>query len=314
MPGIRLPETRVPTCSPTLCACKAPHLTLSEGIINADEGGKHRIQDLPPTLFDGNPESVPRPAMIAIPAGAFDMGDVFGEGISDEKPVHRVTLGAYEIGAYEVTFEAYDLFCDWTQREKPPDNGWGRGKRPVLNITWYDAIDYCNWLSEQLGYKPVYTRKGDDVLSDWRANGYRLPTEAEWEYAAREGGKKVRFGNGKDIADPKVINFDGSAIYKTAYSIAGEYREKTVPVGSLGSPNALGLHDMSGNVWEWCWDWYDDYTVAAQQNPKGLQSGGSRVHRGGSWSNDARYCRVACRYGYTPSLRYHLGFRLCRAF
>ncbi|NUO02952.1 MAG: formylglycine-generating enzyme family protein, partial [Saprospiraceae bacterium] len=142
---------------------------------------------------------------------------------------------------------------------------------------------------------------------------YRLPTEAEWEYAARGGGKAVLFGNGKNIIDPKEINFNGSADYKKSYSVAGEYRQKTVPVGSLNSPNALGLHDMSGNVWEWCSDWYGAYPAGSQTNPTGPASGSYRVFRGGSWYVYPRYCRVAYRFGGTPDYRYSsVGFRLAR--
>jgi formylglycine-generating enzyme required for sulfatase activity len=253
--------------------------------------------------------------MALIPAGTFEMGDVMGDKEYDnEKPVHPVTLDAFYLGKYAVTFEEYDAFCEATKRDKPGDSGWGRGKRPVINVSWEDAVAYCNWLSMQHGFQPVYTISGSKVTTNWNANGYRLPTEAEWEYAAREGGKKVRFGNGKDIADPKEINFDASASYKKPYSVAGEYRRKTVPAGSLNSPNALGLHDMSGNVWEWCWDWYGGYPSTAQINPKGPDTGSFRVFRGGSWSLSPAYVRVAHRFNSTPDDRdYGLGFRLARA-
>ncbi|MCB1048939.1 MAG: SUMF1/EgtB/PvdO family nonheme iron enzyme, partial [Calditrichaeota bacterium] len=171
---------------------------------------------------------------------------------SDEKPVHQVTLSAFELARHTVTFEAYDAFCEAAGLDKPGDEGFGRGRRPVINISWFDAVAYCNWLSEQAELKPVYTIKGEKVTANWQANGYRLPTEAEWEYAAREGGKEVRFGNGKDNADPKEINFNGSESHE--YSVVGDFRAKTTPVGSF-PPNALGLYDVSGNVYEWCWDW-----------------------------------------------------------
>ncbi|HMQ47288.1 MAG TPA: SUMF1/EgtB/PvdO family nonheme iron enzyme, partial [Saprospiraceae bacterium] len=204
--------------------------------------------------------------MLHIPGGSFDMGDVMGDMVSDDETVHRITLSDFYLGDSPVTFAEYDTFCEATEREKPSDYSWGRDQRPVINVSWYDAVEYCNWLSKQHSYTPFYeidkTRKDPNnssiydelkwiVTPNWKANGYRLPTEAEWEYAAREGGKKVRFGNGKDIADPAEINFNASTDYKKPYSVVGEYRSKTVPVGSLNSPNALGLHDMSGNVWEW---------------------------------------------------------------
>lgn len=253
--------------------------------------------------------------MVLVRGGTFEMGDSFGDGSSAEKPVHTVTLSDFYMGKTEVTFDEYDAFCAATGREKPSDSGWGRGKRPAINVSWHDAVAYCNWLSERQNLKKVYTISGDKVTADWDANGYRLPTEAEWEYAARSGGKRVRFGNGKDVADPSEINFDGSAAYQTSYSRAGEYRKKTLPVGSLLA-NDLGLHDMSGNVWEWCWDWYgsDYYGKSERNNPSGPGSGSYRVLRGGSWYGVPNYLRVADRYYVNPSVRdFNYGFRLARA-
>lgn len=260
---------------------------------------------------------VPRPAMVRVPGGSFEMGDVMGDTDkkSNELPVHTVRLNAFEIGRYEVTFAEYDLFCEATKREKPDDENWGRGSRPIINVSWEDAVAYCDWLSLQHGYQPVYknTLRDGSPLPDWNANGYRLPTEAEWEYAARGGGKKVRFGNGKDIADPKEINFYAAEDAKQKYSIVGEYPGETVPVGSLNSPNALGLHDMNGNVWEWCWDYYAKYSGKPESNPEGPSSGVGRVVRGGSWYVNPIRARVAYRNVGTPDVRsVDVGFRLAR--
>lgn len=231
----------------------------------------------------------------------------------NEKPVTRVTVDDFYMGKYAVTFDEYDAFCAATGREKPSDSGWGRGQRPVINVSWNDAAAYCNWLSEQQNLAKVYIISRDQVTADWSANGYRLPTEAEWEYAARGGGKAVLFGNGKNVVDPREINFDGSAAYKKDYSVAGEYRGKTVPVGSLNSPNALGLHDMSGNVWEWCWDWKTPYPGGHENNYRGPASGSDRVQRGGSWNDYPQDVRVADRNFDTPDNRsYSVGFRLSR--
>jgi formylglycine-generating enzyme required for sulfatase activity len=199
----------------------------------------------------------------------------------------------------------------------------------VINVSWYDAIEYCNWLSEQHGLTPYYAidktrkdanNKNDEDKLKWtvtpasKANGYRLPTEAEWEYAAREGGKEVRFGHGKSAIDPKEINFNASKDYKKDYSVVGEYRGKTVPVGSLNSSNALGLHDMSGNVWEWCWDWYGSYPTGVQNNPVGAEQGVYRVIRGGGWNAYPQFCRAASRFLNAPTDRISLlGFRLARS-
>ncbi len=273
-----------------------------------------------------------RPTMPAhmkfIKGGAFDMGDVFGDNhYAAEKPVHSVTVGDFYMSAYCVTFEEYDAFCAATGRQKPDDRGWGRGNRPVINVNWYNAVEYCNWLSRQQGLTPIYaidkTRQDPNsssiydnlkwiVTPNWNANGYRLPTEAEWEYAAREGGKRVRFGNGQNTLRPTEANFDASASYKEPYSEVGQYRSKTVPVDTF-KPNALGLYNMSGNVWEWCQDWYDSayYKNSPKENPKGPASGTYRVLRGGGWYGYAQYCRVSHRNIGTPTARCgDYGFRL----
>jgi formylglycine-generating enzyme required for sulfatase activity len=249
--------------------------------------------------------------MIFVSSGIFEMGS----GAQYDEPPHTVEVSDFYLGRTEVTFGEYDAFCEATDREKPIDEGWGRGQRPVINVSWYDAVAYCNWRSTQDGYTPVYTISGEEATANWAANGYRLPTEAEWEYAAREGGKAVRFGNGKDIADPAEINFDGTEDFKTDYSILGKFRDRTVPVGSLNSPNALGLHDMSGNVLEWCWDFYDRkyYQNSPSQNPRGPASGDDRVDRGGSWNGNPRLCLAVSRSSWGPAYgAIHVGFRLAR--
>nr|WP_148270440.1 SUMF1/EgtB/PvdO family nonheme iron enzyme [Haliscomenobacter hydrossis] len=253
--------------------------------------------------------------MVLLKGGTFEMGDVMGDKEFGNEKVHTVTVSDFLIAKTELTFEEYDRFCEATRRDKPKDEGWGRGKRPVINVNWFDAVEYCNWCSQQEGLQQVYRINKTEVDADWNANGYRLPTEAEWEYAARAGGKKVRFGNGKDIADPKEINFNGSASSKKSYSVVGAYREKTVPVGSLNSPNALGLHDMSGNVWEWCWDWYTEkyYSNSPAKDPYGPIGGIFRVLRGGSWNYDPILCRTSYRFRIFPGYRVDsIGFRLAK--
>jgi len=233
---------------------------------------------------------------VFIKGGTFQMGDVFGEGENDEKPVHTVTLSDFYMGVYEVTFDQYDPFCDAIGRKKPDDAGWGRGSQLVINVSWHDAKVFCDWKSRKTGQK------------------IRLPTEAEWEYAARERGRKVRFGNGRNVADPKEMNFNGSSEYKESYSVTGLYRKKTTPAGSF-TPNALGLYDMSGNVWERCTDWYgeDYYGVSPGRNPKGWSSGSWRVLRGGSWDIEPQYLRCANRGNVNPDLRWRFyGFRCVR--
>ena len=260
------------------------------------------------------------PTMLPIPGGKYEMGSE--EGYADEKPVHTVTVDDFQLGATPVTCWQYGLFCLLTERELPRDSGFGRGDRPVVNVSWFDAVDYCNWLSERQGLKKAYTREGDDITINWQATGYRLPTEAEWEYAAREGGADVRFGNGKDVADPAEMNFDAGHPYNAQYAadwhVPGKGRGATTPVHTF-APNALGLYDMSGNVLEWCQDWWSEGDSHYYQqsegahNPSGPDEGQMRVVRGGSWYFNAFNCRCSYRYRYDPIVQLNdVGFRVFR--
>ncbi|HOY39025.1 MAG TPA: formylglycine-generating enzyme family protein [Bacteroidales bacterium] len=218
-----------------------------------------------------------------IPAGTFTMGSPTSEvDREDDETQHQVTLSAFKMSKYEVTFEQYDLFCEATGRSKPDDEGWGRGNRPVINVSWDDATAFAEWM------------------------GCRLPTEAEWEYACRAG-TTTPFNTGNNLTTAQA-NYNGNYPYNN--NAKGKYRQKTMPVGSFAA-NAYGLYDMHGNVWEWCSDWYGDYSTSAQTNPKGASSGSDRVIRGGGWGDGAAYCWSAFRYGSTPDYRYYIfGFRL----
>ncbi len=212
------------------------------------------------------------PEMVLVEGGTFSMGSKSGN--YDEKPVHSVTVSSFYMSKNEVTFEQYDEFCEATGRVKPYDYGWGRGTMPVINVSWYDAVEFCNWLSEQEGLTPVYSGSGDNISCNFDANGYRLPTEAEWEYAARGGNKSRGYKySGSDNIDDVAWYIDNSGI-------------KTHPVGQKKA-NELGLYDMSGNVYEWCWDWYGYYSSSSQTDPEGPSSGSYRVGRGGSWTGNA---------------------------
>jgi formylglycine-generating enzyme required for sulfatase activity len=220
------------------------------------------------------------PEMVWLSGGTFTMGD---ENISDaEKPVHQVTLNHFSVGKYPVTFEEYDQFCDDTGREKPDDQGWGRGRRPVINVSWDEAVEYCKWLNKQTG------------------QDYRLLTEAQWEFACRAGSENAYcFGDDEQQLGEYAWYWDNS-------------EKKTHPVGEK-QPNAWGLCDLHGNVWEWVQDWYGDYPSEPQSDPSGPESGSARVIRGGSWSGDAGDCRSAIRYWFDPGIRgSNLGFRLAR--
>jgi len=235
---------------------------------------------------------------VFVKGGTFQMGDQLGDGWCNETPAHEVTISDFYIGKYEVTFTQYDAFCDATGRIKPDDIDWGRGNRPVINVSWDDARAFCYWMTTQNGHT------------------IRLPSEGEWEYAAREGGRGIRFGNGENIADPKGINFTGTDFDKTRYWVGGVYRKTTMPVGSYG-PNASGLYDMSGNVYEWCSDWFDShyyekcrYGKCPDHNPQGPSLGTRRIFRGGCYASLPKYLRCANRQSATPAWKYkNLGFR-----
>ena len=239
---------------------------------------------------------------VKVQGGTFSMGSTDGE--SDEQPVHDVTLGDFYLAAHELTFDEYDAYAKDMGVAKPSDNGWGRGRRPVINVSWLEAVEYCNWRSEQDGFQPVYMiSNGTNVTAKWNANGYRLPTEAEWEFAARSRRKFKWAGTGEEGELKTYANGD----------ISGDGYTNTAPVGSF-QPNSLGLYDMSGNVWEWCWDWYGSYTSDSQTNPVWPASGSGRVIRGGSWYNGPASLRCANRGYSSPDDRYYyIGFRLARA-
>ena len=235
------------------------------------------------------------------------------DGGSDEKPIHRVTLSDFAIGKYEVTVEQFAAFindknyktdadkegwsyvwtgsiyekkngvnwkCDVAGKVRPQDEY----KHPVIHVSWNDATAYCQWLSSKTG------------------KNYRLPTEAEWEYAARGGNQS------------KGYKYSGSNTVGDVAWYTDNSGSKTHPVGTKGA-NELGIYDMSGNVWEWCSDWYDEnyYKNSAAQNPKGALSGSLRVLRGGSWDITVYVCRSSNRSRNVPFNRFiNVGFRLAR--
>lgn len=320
------------------------------------------------------------PKLVPIPGGTFRMGDIFGEGARNERPVHTVQVQGYHLSPHEVTVAEYERFVEATQyvssseveirREhqlsiiaqienemKQPsgadiyglldelteaggcfawnhrinnfefmlDCNWKKPyfeqsrNDPVVCMSWLDALHYCNWLSRLENLPEAYDVKTGELLDEngkptrdiAKVKGYRLPTEAEWEYAAREGGREVRFGNGKDVAHADEINFDAKhAVLE--YAKPGSFRNRTTPVGSF-KPNRLGLYDMSGNAWEWCHDALIPYTDAGPKETQVTLSE-MRVVRGGRWGGSAHEARVFHRAGFHPNNRCNnSGFRLARS-
>ncbi len=249
--------------------------------------------------------------MLEIAGGQLEIGEDKGKRLAKVPTFHLANV--------QTTWWQYGLFLFATSKEKELKDktpNWGiKGDHPVVKVSWYDAIEYCNWLSSVQGLENAYSidktkkdpaneNKNDKVkwlvTMNPKANGYRLPTELEWEFAARGGTatKKTKYAGSDDLE--KVAWYDKNA-------------NGTTHAGGELKPNELGLYDMSGNVWEWCFDWKDDYPQNLPIDFSGAESGSGRVLRGGAWYDGDYICRVAFRYRYAPNLRnYSVGFRLAQ--
>lgn len=242
-------------------------------------------------------ETIPHEeGMIFIPGGWFQMGSPYK---TDEQPVHRVYVDAFFLDKTEVTVAEYRFFCRATNRKMPPQPEWSSDDHPVVNVSWYDASAYAQWM------------------------GKRLPTEAEWEYAARAHasepfgysviGKSMYGHSWGNIADQSILSV------KTRFPIKEQYDDGypfTAPVGSFPA-NFFGLHDLEGNVLEWCQDWYspDGYSDPQNMNPTGPSSGRYKVIRGASWNRSGQYLRATYRTWYVPSVTFNfLGFRCAKDY
>ena len=225
------------------------------------------------------------PEMVEIPGGTFQRGDVHGIGTKEEQPVRKVILRPFKIGKYEVTFQEYDRYVELTGRQRPSDRGRGLERHPVINVSWNDAVAYAKWLSHATG------------------KFYRLPTEVEWEYAARSGGKN------------DIWSGTSNEEHLAEYAVVGKRR--TEPVGSR-KPNGLELYDMSGNVWEWVEDcWHSNYDGAPTDGSGWLEANGGdcgqRVLRGGSGGDRPLSLRSSHRFSYNADFRiFAIGFRLAQ--
>ena len=276
-----------------------------------------------------------------IPAGSFQMGDQSNPlvGSSDERPVHSVYVSAFYMGKYEVTKELWDAVRAWglnngyTDLPVGNDSSVSKGaNHPVHTISWYAMVKWCNARSQKEGLTPCYTVGGLTYKTgssapdcNWSANGYRLPSEAEWEKAARGGLSAQNFPWGNTINHTTVNYRANSSAYSydtsgyTTYTYHPTYYTGSAPYSSpVGSfaPNGYGLYDMAGNMWEWCWDWNSSsyYASSPGSDARGAASGAYRVYRGGCWGNDAVSCRVAYRYYYGPGgTNIGIGFRIARS-
>jgi formylglycine-generating enzyme required for sulfatase activity len=248
---------------------------------------KQNIQSQPAMNFNYDTD-VLNIEWIRVPAGEFLMGDNFGDGAERERPVHAVYLSNYLISKYEVTFDQFDAYCEETGYPKPPDAGYGRGSRPAINISWYAAQGFCDWLSGKTG------------------KNIHLPTEAQWEKAAR-GTDQRRYPW-------------GNALISCALANCIDCNGKTMPVGSYPSGvSPYGVHDMAGNVYEWCQDWFSPiyYSESPYYNPQGpLEQypdlSYNRVMRGGSCCDPRHHCRSYQRpWSPPPDMIYdNIGFRI----
>jgi sulfatase modifying factor 1 len=231
--------------------------------------------------LSGHVQAQKPPDMLKVDGGTFNMGDAKGTGEPDERPVHTVTLKSFSLSKTEVTVAQWRVYCKAIQRSMPDAPAWGwKDDHPIVSVSWEEAVAYCKWLSDKTGKK------------------YRLPTEAEWEYAAKGGkkSKKFLFSGSQEIND------------------VGWYRNNsngtTHPVAQK-KPNELGLYDMSGNAWEWCSDFLEEYSPGPVTDPAGAATGTFVLRRGGSWDDALTRSRSTYRIGNSFRRSYHsLGFRL----
>jgi formylglycine-generating enzyme required for sulfatase activity len=271
---------------------------------------------------------------VLIPAGPFQMGDTFAEGGANERPVHTVSVSAFYLDKTVVTKMMWDMVYGWAVV-----NGYGFDNRggargpahPVHSINWYDAVKWCNARSQLEGRTPAYYTDASQATVyktgridlgpgavKWTANGYRLPTEAEWEKAARGGLAGKRFPWGNTITHNQANYYSSSNFAYDTSQTRGchpDYGEGTSPVGSF-APNDFGLFDMAGNLWEWCWDWHDGSWYgkpeATSNDTRGPPSGTYRVLRGGAW-HSAYLARCACHNYDSPADYYdYIGLRCGR--
>jgi formylglycine-generating enzyme required for sulfatase activity len=301
-------------------------VTVSDGSLSASDTFLLTVNSAAPTGF------------ALIPAGAFTMGNsVAADTDITDAPTRTVTLDAFYMGKYEVTKAEWDEVRTWGLSNGYTDLAAGDGKasnHPVQSIDWYNMVKWCNARSQKEGLTPMYYtndaqttiyKTGSVNVTNaqvkWSASGYRLPTEAEWEKAARGGLSGKRFPWGDTISHSQAnyyassnFSYDSSGSVNNFHpTYATGSSPYTSPVGAFAA-NGYGLYDMVGNVFEWCWDWHGTYASGSQTNPRGSTSGTYRVLRGGGWINFAFSGRVADRSYDDPSgTSDSIGFRVLRS-
>lgn len=285
------------------------------------------------TVDGVSPDPALRTALV--PGGTFQMGDALGDGYASEQPVHPVTLSPFYVDRFEVTWAHWVSVRSWATNNGYAFDGAGNAVDavyPVVAVSWHDCVKWCNARSEVEGREPVYYtsaaqtgvyRTGRLNLAPgdvrWSATGWRLPTEAEWECAARGGavGRRFPWSDTNTISHARA-NYRSRA--SDAFDMSGAagfhplFASNASPVGAF-APNAYGLYDVAGNAWEWCWDWYDPayYGSSPAENPRGPAGGADRVARGDSYYNHAFYARCAYRNYWAPTNRFEdFGLRCVR--
>lgn len=294
----------------SLAACSQESVSQTESENPPVESGSVSSETSPTSA----PVSEPTEGFVLIEGGTFQMGSPDSEPWrSADETQHTVTVSDFYISPYELTQAEYEAVMG-----ENPSNFSGEDL-PVENVSWLDAVAYCNARSEQENLTPAYTIDGTNVTWNREADGYRLPTEAEWEYACRAG-TETPF-NTENSPSAEEVNYYGHYPYEIEGNYfsqgnletqPGIYRETTVAVGSF-EPNALGLYDMHGNVSEWVWDYYGAYPAKEQTDPTGPETGALRVYRGGGWNDFAKNMRSAYRATLEPELMsFNIGIRLVR--
>jgi len=249
--------------------------------------------------------------MILVEGGQFLMGSPYSDGLAekDEQPQNTVSVDSFYMSKYEVTVEEWKAYIKDKGISMPAEPKWGwEDSFPMSSVTWLDAVDYCNWLSEKHSLEPAYSKRGSYYFCNFSATGYRLPTEAEWEYAAR-GGKKSKGYLYAGANNPDRMSWNQTNSEGRPHTIGTRYA------------NELGIHDLNGNVWEWCWDIYDELyykdmkkELTSTDNPKGGTDGDYRVVKGGSWDSKVSFLRPGNKVRAKVTQVYDFfGFRIVKS-